>query len=137
MKNRRRNMRRPNGHDILRQLIRAYEKEATLYAGLETAAAEQQYVLLNGRDPERLDALVERQRRLAEDIGKIEAGIAPLRQHWESNRDAVRGPQIDRLAQKLDALLEALALQIHHIVEIEKENSEALLLEPAPNRIAP
>ena len=126
----------PNGRQVVTQLISAYEREADLYAGLEEAALEQQDLLVNGRDPERLDALLERQRHLAEHIGKIESGIAPLRQYWEQIRDAARGPQAENLMRTLDLLLEDLADRIHNIVEIERQNSRVLLAEAALHRTA-
>jgi len=121
----------PDGQEVLAGLIQAYEEEANLYAGLEEAAIEQREVLLNGRDPERLNQIIERQRHLAEHIGKIEAGIAPLRAYWEQVRDAACGSHMRHLADSLDRLLEELADRIHTIVTIEKQNSRALLMEAA------
>ena len=120
-------MQQPDGREVVMQLIAAYQEEAALYAGLEEAAAEQRRLLANGRDTERLAGLVERQSKLAEHIGKIEAGIAPLREHWEKTRDHARDARVLALAQTLDRLLDELAERIHHIVEIEKENSRVLI----------
>ncbi len=120
-------MQRLNGREVVMQLITAYEEEAALYAGLEEAAADQRHLLANGQDPERLATLVERQSDLAEHIGKIEAGIAPLREYWEKVRDGARDTRVRALARTLDRLLEELVERIHAIVEIEKENSQALL----------
>lgn len=128
-------MQKRNGREIVTQLIRAYEEEAKLYAGLEDAAVEQHELLRNGHDPRRLAALTERQQQFAEQIGKIEAGIAPLREYWEQIRDADPKMREHRLARTLDALLERLADCIHTIVEVDKENSRALMAEMTPIRI--
>jgi len=116
-----------NGRQVVLQLIRAYEEEAKLYAGLAEAATEQHDLMKNGADRERLATLVERQRQLSEDIGKIEEGIAPLRRHWERIRWHLVGHDLRTLAAQLDHLLEELAERIHTIVAIEKANSRALL----------
>ena len=95
--------------------------------GVEEAATEQNQVLRNGRDLARLARLIERQRQLSEEIGKIESGITPLREYWERIRDTVHGTNVHGLARTLDELLDELAERIHVIVEIEKENSRELL----------
>jgi hypothetical protein len=116
---------------VLAQLISAYEQEDAIYAALEEAAAEQQAVLRNGRDPFTLDRLLDQQRSLAEDVGRIEAGIAPLRQYWEQRRDTHRhSPDTRRLAMMLDHVLDGLAERIHRIVAIQKQNSLAIITEP-------
>ena len=126
-------MQRLNGREVVMQLITAYEEEAALYAGLEEAAADQRHLLANGQDPGRLAALDAGRApwyhtpSLAEHIGKIEAGIAPLREYWEKVRDGARDSRVRALARTLDQLLEELVERIHTIVEIEKENSQALL----------
>lgn len=129
-------MHRANEQEVLSSLIRAYEEEANLYAGLEEAAVRQRQIILNGNDPRQIDRLVERQRELAEHIGKIEAAIAPLRRYWEQVRDSAQGPQVRQLAQNLDRLLGELAERIHAIVTIEKENARALLETTALGRVA-
>lgn len=120
-------MTKRNGHEVVSQLITAYEEEALLYERVQQAASEQYSLLVNGRDPIRLTELVERQRMLAEDIGKIEAGIAPLRQCWERMRDSLHDSHLRIRAGVLDELLEQIATRIHYIIEIERENSKALL----------
>ncbi|MFW6158718.1 MAG: hypothetical protein ACOC8E_05110 [Planctomycetota bacterium] len=122
-------MRKPSQAEVLTQLLDAYRQEARLYAGIERAAIEQFDILQNGRDPARLAELTERQRTLSELIGKIESGIQPVRQHWEQVRDSLEGPRCRRLASQLDRLLDRLADQIHTVVEIERENSNALFTE--------
>ena len=117
----------PSGREVVMQLISAYEQEIRLYEGVDEAATEQNEVLRNGRDPVRLAQLTERQRQLSEEIGKIESGIAPLREYWERIRDTVHGTHIHGLARTLDELLDELAERIHVIVEIEKQNSRELL----------
>jgi len=129
-------MRRANEQEVLLSLIRAYEEEANLYAGLEDAAIRQREIIENGKDPRQIDGLVERQRELAEHIGRIEAAITPLRQYWEQMRDAAQGPQVRQLAQNLDRLLDKLAEKIHAIVAIERENSRSLLAVTASGRAA-
>ncbi len=129
-------MHRADELEVLSSLIRAYEEEANLYVGLEEAAVRQRQIILNGNDPRQLDRLVERQRELAEHIGKIEAAITPLRRYWEQIRDAAQGPQVRQLAQDLDRLLGQLAERIHTIVAIETENSHALLAATALGRAA-
>ncbi len=129
-------MHRASEQDVLSSLIRAYREEANLYAGLEEAAIRQRQIIRNGNDPRQIDRLVERQRELAEHIGKIEAAIAPLRAYWEQIRDTAQGPQVRQLAQDLDRLLGQLAERIHAIVVIEKENSRALLATAALNGAA-
>lgn len=120
-------MTKRNGHDVVSQLITAYEEESRLYERVQQAASEQHAVLMNGRDPVRLADLVEQQRILAEDIGKIEAGIAPLRQYWEQMRDRLHDSHLRVRASVLDDLLEQIAIRIHYIIEIERENSRDLL----------
>ena len=124
-------MRKLDGRRAVRQLIRAYEEEDHLYEEIERAVLEQNQVQRNGRDPERLRQLVEQQRELSERIGKIENGIAPLRQHWERIRDSLADPEVVALADVLDALLERLIDRIHMIVEVERENSRDLLASTA------
>jgi len=126
-----------NGRAVLRQLITAYQEEAQLYAALEADATEQRHLLLNGRDPGRLGELAEHQRRLAEDIGRIETAIAPLRTYWEQMRDRSHGSGVRELARQLDDLLDALTERIHVIVEIERANSDALLAAVTPPGIWP
>jgi hypothetical protein len=119
-----------SGRAVLAQLISAYEKEDAIYAALEEAASEQNAVLRNGRDPAALDRLLEQQRALAEDVGRIEVCIAPLRQCWERMRDSQRhSPDVRRLASTLDHVLDALAVRIHRIVAIQKLNSQFVLSE--------
>lgn len=120
-------MTRRNGNDVVSQLITAYEAEALLYERVQKAAAEQHAVLMNGRDPVSLSELVERQRILAEDIGRIEEEIAPLRQYWEQMRDRLHDSHLRVRASVLDDLLEQIAVRIHYIIQIERENSRALL----------
>ena len=120
-------MQKYNGRKVVTQLIKAYEEEAKIYEGLAQAAQEQHFLLKNGRDPKRLAALVEQQSKFAEHIGKIEAGIAPLREYWENIRDAARDSHVRALAKLLDKILEELAERIHTIVELEKDNSRELL----------
>ena len=123
-------MRKLSGRTVVVQLIRAYEEEDRLYGAIEKAVLEQRDVLMNGRDPVRMNELVETQRGLAEDIGKIESGIAPLREHMERMLVANPGGEIQALADVLDTILERLADRIHAIVEVERDNTEELL-EPA------
>jgi len=120
----------PRGRDVILQLIHAYEEEGRLYDQVYEAAAEQQRLLRNGRNPVRLSELIEAQRHLAERIGKIESGIAPLRSYWERIRDSAHGPQTESLAEVLDGQLEDLVNRIHQIVEIERQNTQALLDVP-------
>ena len=125
-------MRKPSGRTVVLQLIRAYEEEDRLYCGIEQAVVEQRKVLMNGRDPVKLNELVEVQRGLAEEIGRIESGIIPLREHMERILTASPGGEVQALADELDTILERLAARIHAIVEVEKDNAQELL-EPAPN----
>jgi hypothetical protein len=125
-------MRKPSGRTVVLQLIRAYEEEDRLYCGIEQAVVEQRKVLMNGRDPVKLNELVEVQRGLAEEIGRIESGIIPLREHMERILTASPGGEVQALADELDTILERLAARIHAIVEVEKDNTQELL-EPAPN----
>ena len=127
-------MNRPDERHVVTQLIKAYEEEARLYDSVEQVAVEQNLVLRNGGDHERLSKLLDRQRELAEHIGKIESGIAPLREHWERIREAARGTQVQELARTLDRLLEDLAERIGVIVEIEKQTSRELLGSPIQER---
>ncbi len=120
-------MKKLDGRKAVLHLIKAYEEEDRLYEDIERAALEQCDVLRDGRDPARLREIVDRQRDLSEQIGKIEAGIAPLREHWELMRDSLADPEIRTLAEVLDALLERLIDRIHTIVEVERTNSEELL----------
>jgi len=126
-------MRKANEQEVVTQLIAAYQEEATLYASLEEAALEQFHILRNGHDEGRLDALTERQRQLAENIGRIEAGIAPLREYWEHVRDTPRAKAVSALSKDLDCLLERLAELIHQIVQIEKHNARVLMATVAPS----
>ncbi len=119
-------MRKSDGRKVVTRLLTAYKEEAGLYEALAQAATEQHFLLTNGSDPDQLGALLDRQRDLAEDIGKIEAGIGPLREHWESTRDAA-APRTRKLAESLDRLLEQLAERIHNIVKLEKDSSRALM----------
>ncbi len=116
-----------DGREVVLQLISAYQEETRLYEEVYEAAAKQQRVLRNGRDPARVAQLVERQRRLSEDIGKIESGIAPLRDYWEQARDTFHGGHVRNLSRSLDSLLEGLADRIHAIVELEREATHELL----------
>jgi len=127
-------MNRPDQRHVVTQLIKAYEEEAKLYDNVEQVAVEQNNVLRNGGGRERLSKLLDRQRELAEHIGKIESGIAPLREHWERIREAARGSRVQELAQTLDRLLDDLAERIGVIVEIEKQNSRELLSSPVQGR---
>ena len=120
-----------DGREVVLQLISAYQEEACLYEQVYEAAAEQRRVLRNGRDPARLAELVERQRRLSEDIGKIEAGIAPLRDYWERTRYTLHGGHVRDLSRSLDSLLEGLADRIHAIIELERETACELLGTPS------
>lgn len=129
-------MNKLNGRKLVTQLTRAYEEEAKLYEGLERSVLEQRDLLLNGRDPRRLAHLVEHQRHLAEDIGKIETAIAPLRDHWERIRDRQRSGEVRSLADALDDLLERLAERLHAIVEIEKDNTRELLAATDIDRVS-
>ena len=129
-------MGKPNGRTVVSQLIRAYEEEDRLYCGIEQAVVEQRDLLMNGRDPVKLNELVEVQRRLAEDIGKIESGIIPLREHLNRILAASPGAEVQALADVLDEILERLATRIHAIVEVERDNTEQLL-EPAPGSRIP
>jgi len=122
-----------SGRTVVMQLIRAYEEEDRLYSGIEQAVLEQRDLLLNGRDTARLNDLVEVQRNLAEDIGKIESGIVPLREHLERMLTANPGSEVQALADVLDTILERLADRIHAIVEVERNNTQELL-EPAFTR---
>ena len=126
-------MRNMDGRTVLMQLIAAYREESALYAGLEDAAVEQNDVLRNGRDPSRLDKLMERQRDLAEQIGQIESGIAPLREHWEQVRDNAGDDQLGHLAAAFDNLLAELTDRIHRIVAVEKESSRVLVGDMVPH----
>ena len=126
-------MRKLSGRAVVTQLIRAYEEEDRLYSGIEQAVLEQRDLLLNGRDPARLNDLVEVQRNLAEDIGKIESGIMPLREHLQRMLAANPGGKVQALADVLDTILERLADRIHAIVEVERYNTEELL-EPTYTR---
>jgi chromosome segregation ATPase len=128
-------MRNMDGRTVLMQLIAAYREESALYAGLEDAAVQQNSVLRNGRDPARLDQLMERQRELAEQIGQIESGIAPLREHWEQVRDNTGDEQLGHLSSALDSLLAQLTDRIHRIVAVEKENSQALVDDMVPHEV--
>jgi len=125
-----------NGRRLVTQLIRAYEEEDKLYDGLERSVTEQRDLLLNGRDPRLLAHLVEHQRHLAEDIGKIETAIAPLRDHWERIRDAQPSREVRRLGDALDDILERLAERIHAIVEVEKDNTRELLAATDTDRVS-
>jgi len=129
-------MSRSSGRKIVMQLIRAYEEEERFYLGIEQAVVEQHDVLRNGRDPARLNELVEVQRELAEHIGRIEDGIAPLREHWERIRDTGLGEEAETLADVLDTILDRLADRIHVIVEVERENTEELLEPTCTDRIS-
>lgn len=126
-------MRKLSGRTVVMQLIRAYEEEDRLYQGIEQAVLEQRHLLLNGRDTAKLNKLVEVQRDLAEDIGKIESGIVPLRAHMERMLTANPGSEVQELADVLDTILERLADRIHAIVKVERDNTEQLL-EPAYTR---
>jgi hypothetical protein len=129
-------MSKASGRKIVMQLIRAYEEEERFYLGIERAVVEQHDVLRNGRDPVRLNELVEVQRELAEHIGKIDAGIAPLREHWEHIRDADLDDEAEALADVLDTILDRLADRIHLIVEVERENTEELLEPTCADRVS-
>ena len=121
-----------NEHEVISKLITAYEEEARLYQHVQQAASEQYAVLMNGRDPVKLAELVERQRELADNIGKIESSIEPLRQCWERMRDSLHDSTLRTRAMILDELLEQIATRIHYIIELERQNSKALLAGRVP-----
>lgn len=129
-------MRKLNGRAVVMQLIRAYEEEDRLYQGIGEAVLKQRDVLMNGRDPVELNELVETQRGLAEDIGKIESGILPLRERLTCLLVEDPDAEVQALADVLDSILERLADRIHAIVEVERDNTDALLEPASADRIS-
>jgi predicted nuclease with TOPRIM domain len=125
-------MHKLGARNVLKQLIAAYREESALYADLENTAAEQNAILRNGRDQQRLDALMDQQRGLAERIERIEAGIAPLREHWDQLRDSEASEEMTQLSGTLDNVLAGVTECIHRIVTIEKDTAQVLLNDMVP-----
>ncbi len=127
-------MRKSNQIETLNRLLEAYKEEARLYKEMQEAAAEQLGLLQGGSAPGRVADLTERRCALAELIAKIESAIRPLRSDRE-NLSPIDSDHCLKLAHELDQLLDQIAGQVRDLIEIERQNSIALINATATEAI--
>ncbi len=94
--------------DVVRRLVEGYETELRLYGDLLALARDDGEGDAGARGVERTLARLREKGRILEEIARLDAGLAPLRERWDRERAARPHDEIAALNQVLERIAEVL-----------------------------
>lgn len=94
--------------DVARRLIDGYESELGLYMSLLALAREEHSGAGGARSVERTLARLREKGRILEEIGRLEAGLAPLKESWDQERGSRPNEEISALNRVLEQIAQVL-----------------------------
>ena len=107
---------------LVAQLVSGYSEESTLYQLLFGLTSRQRRSLGDGGDLSEFVELVDQKEALLTQIVELEAELEPLRSSWM----AVPGDERERVAERLNPVLDEIISSIQRTVELEHDNERLL-----------
>ncbi len=94
--------------DVVRRLVEGYETELRLYGDLLALARDDGEAPAGARGVDRTLARLREKGRILGEIGRLDAGLAPLKERWDRERGSRPHDEIAALNQVLERIAEVL-----------------------------
>ncbi|MFO7898342.1 MAG: hypothetical protein R6V58_04700 [Planctomycetota bacterium] len=108
--------------NLVAQLVSGYSEECTLYHMLFGLTSRQRRCLGDGGDLSEFVELIDEKDAVLNQIAKVERNLEPVRARWM----AAPFEERERVAGKLNPLLDEVITSIQRTVELERDNERLL-----------
>ncbi len=108
--------------DVAARLLSGYSEESTLYQMLFGLTSRQRRCLGDGGDLSEFVELIDEKDAVLNQIARLEEELEPLRSRWMT----APFEQRERIAEKLNPLLDEVITSIRRTVELERDNERLL-----------